>query len=105
MPFDADKLLVGLRHACYKRPISSVTLQKVVEFIEDELCKRFDREVPSHIIGSLAAMKLRELDHVAYVRFASIYRDFNNLDDMMMEIESVKASVADSVPGQQSLFE
>ncbi|MCG3137625.1 MAG: Transcriptional repressor NrdR [Phycisphaerae bacterium] len=105
MPFDPERVLNGMRHACYKRPVPQKVLQKVVEMIEDEILKNFEREVPSRAIGSMVARHLRELDQVAYVRFASVYREFQGLDDMIDEIESVKEIAHDQVPGQQSLFE
>ncbi len=105
MPFDIERLLKGMGHACYKRPISQEVLQKEAEAIAEELSNNYGREVPSHDIGVRVCRRLRELDHVAYVRFASVYREFEDLDDMIDEIEFVKDSVAESAPGQQSLFE
>jgi len=105
MPFDRERLINGLRHACYKRPVPLEVLEKLVELIEDELSKYFDREVSSQVIGSLAADKLRELDHVAYVRFASVYREFKDLDDMIDEIHHIKEQTSDIVPGQKKLFD
>ncbi len=105
VPFDIERLLKGMGHACYKRPISQDVLQKEAESIEDELAKGFEREVPSGKIGLMVCKRLRELDHVAYLRFSSIYHDFKNLDDMIDEIAFVKDMTAESAPGQQSLFD
>ncbi len=105
MPFDIERVLQSMWHACYKRPISQEVLKKEAEAIEDELMKNYDHEVPSRDIGLLVCRRLRDLDHVAYVRFASIYREFKGLDDLIDEIELVKDAVAESAPGQGSLFE
>jgi len=105
MPFDIERVLKGMRHACYKRPIPLEALQKMAEAVEEELFKRFEREVPTHAIGASVAARLRELDHVAYVRFASVYRDFKDLDEMVDEIEAVRDSTDSSTPGQGTLFE
>lgn len=105
MPFDPDRILNGVRHACYKRTISLEAIQKLVQDVEDEIVREYDREIPSRAIGSLVSKKLRELDHVAYVRFASIYREFKDLDEMIEEIEFVRDAAAESVPGQQALFD
>ncbi len=72
-PFSRDKLLAGLRLACRKRPVSEDALDEVVTRVERQLSKRADREVPTAEIGSLALDELRALDHVAYLRFASVY--------------------------------
>lgn len=105
VPFDLERVLKSMWHACYKRPISQEVLQKEAEAIEDDLTKNYDREVPSLDIGLVVCKRLRDLDHVAYVRFASIYHDFKDLDDMIDEIEFVKDTAAGSAPGQGSLFE
>jgi transcriptional repressor NrdR len=104
MPFDAQKILAGMRHACYKRPVSQEQLQRAAEEIEEQISREFDREVPSRAIGGRVSRKLRELDKVAYVRFTSVYRDFKDLDDIIEEIELVKDS-SDDLPGQQQLFQ
>lgn len=105
MPFDPQRVLRGMRQASYKRPISQEALEKVVEQIEEEVVKNFDREVPSQVIGGLAAKHLRKIDPVAYLRFASVYLEFKDLNDMMDEIEFVKDEAAELSPGQKSLFE
>ncbi len=104
MPFDGERILSSIRHACYKRPIPQEVLDKLAEVIEDDLLREFDREVPSRVIGQQVARRLRELDQVAYVRYASVYREFKDLDDMLIEIEQVKGTIQDTTPGQQNLF-
>lgn len=88
--FDRNKLINGLRRACEKRPISMDTLEKVAYEIEMELYNSLDKEVPSQKIGELCMRKLKELDDVAYVRFASVYRQFADLDSFLTELERIK---------------
>lgn len=85
-PFDRNKLLNGLLRACEKRPVSMDTLEKVVDDIETTLQNSLDREVPSSLIGTLALEKLRDIDEVAYVRFASVYRQFQDIHSFMEEL-------------------
>ena len=85
-PFDRNKLLNGLLRACEKRPVSMDTLEKVVDAIETTLQNSLDREVPSSLIGTLALEKLRDIDEVAYVRLASVYRQFQDIHSFMEEL-------------------
>lgn len=87
--FDRNKLLNGLRRACEKRPISYETLVRAVSEIETELYNGLDREVSSQRIGELAMEKLKELDDVAYVRFASVYRQFADLQTFIHELNRI----------------
>ena len=75
--------------ACEKRPISIETLDKIVSEIETELQNSLEREIPSFRIGELIMEKLKELDEVAYVRFASVYRQFGDLDSFMDELKAM----------------
>ena len=84
--FDRDKLFAGLLRACEKRPISTDDLEKVVDDIESKLQSSLDREVPSYLIGEYAMESLKELDEVAYVRFASVYRQFKDINTFLEEI-------------------
>ena len=77
-PFERKKILEGLLAACYKRPVPVETLEDIAAKIEREVLENFDREVPSHYVGELAMKGLREVDNVAYVRFASVYREFKD---------------------------
>jgi len=79
VPFDRKKIMAGLHKACEKRPISTDQLEAVVQSIEDEVNERAEKEVPSSLVGELVMQRLRELDNVAYVRFASVYREFKFL--------------------------
>lgn len=105
MPFDVDRVLSSMRHACYKRPTPLETLQREAAAIQEQLARGDESEVPSRTIGMMVCKRLRDLDHVAYVRFASIYHEFRDLDDMLEEIELVKEAATDSDPGQQALFD
>ena len=87
--FDRVKLFNGMLRACEKRPVSIEQLDKVVSEIEADLQNSLDREVTSVHIGELVMDKLKELDEVAYVRFASVYRQFKDINTFMDELKSV----------------
>lgn len=103
VPFNRENILRGVRAACGKRPIAEDRKTRLVEEIEDELHRRFDREVESRVIGELVANKLRDLDDIAYVRFASEYYQFRNVGDIMKQLEHLSERVRD-VKDQQPLF-
>ncbi|NLY74560.1 MAG: transcriptional repressor NrdR [Firmicutes bacterium] len=88
-PFDRRKLLNGLLKACEKRPVSYATLEKLVSTVERELRNRMDQEVASSVIGELVMEGLKDIDEVAYVRFASVYRQFKDLGDLMRELQNL----------------
>ncbi|WP_283607939.1 transcriptional regulator NrdR [Faecalispora anaeroviscerum] len=87
--FDRNKLLNGLLRACEKRPVSIDTLERVVDEIETMLQNSLDREVPSSLIGTYAMEKLKNIDEVAYVRFASVYRQFKDINTFMDELNKL----------------
>ena len=87
--FDRNKLLNGLLRACEKRPVSIDTLERAVDEIETMLQNSLDREVPSSLIGTYAMEKLKNIDEVAYVRFASVYRQFKDLNTFMDELNKL----------------
>ena len=89
--FDRNKLLNGLLRACEKRPVPLETLERIVEEIETLLQNSLDREVPSTLIGTYAMDKLKKVDEVAYVRFASVYREFKDINTFMDELNKIKA--------------
>lgn len=88
-PFDRNKLLNGFLRACEKRPVSLDVLESLVDEIESSLQNSMDREVTSISIGNLAMEKLRSLDEVAYVRFASVYRDFKDINSFVEELDKM----------------
>lgn len=87
--FDRDKLLNGLLRACEKRPVSVERLDGMVDEIEAELQNSLEREVPSSKIGELVMEKLKDVDEVAYVRFASVYRQFGDINSFMKELKGL----------------
>ena len=87
--FDGGKLLAGMVRACERRPVSLSVLEKAAKEIELQLRSSLDREIPSERIGELAMEKLREIDEVAYVRFASVYRQFKDIDSFMQELQNL----------------
>lgn len=87
--FDPDKALAGLLTACEKRPVSLDRLQSLVADVERDLRGSFDREVPSRHIGELLMERLKELDQVAYVRFASVYREFRDVETFRRELDAL----------------
>ena len=90
--FDRDKLLRSVRLACVKRPLPSGALEKLVDEIESDLERLGRAEVAASRIGDITMAKLRELDRVAYIRYASVYRDFADLDEFQREIQSLVTS-------------
>ena len=87
--FDREKLFNSLLRACNKRPVAYETIEKAVDSIESTLLNALEREVPSSRIGELAMEKLRDIDDVAYVRFASVYRQFKDINTFMEELKSI----------------
>ena len=90
--FDRQKILAGLLRACEKRPVSMNRLEEVVNQVEALVIDSPDREVPSREIGELLMTRLRELDKVAYVRFASVYLDFKDVKEFMDELKDLLRS-------------
>ncbi|WP_066634823.1 transcriptional regulator NrdR [Desulfolucanica intricata] len=88
--FKRSKLLSGVLKACHKRPVSTVRLEGITGEIEKELRNKMDLEIKSEDIGELVMKRLRELDEVAYVRFASVYREFRDVNSFMEEIKKLK---------------
>jgi len=93
-PFDRNKLLAGLVKACEKRPVSMDDLEALVDGLERELSQEFEREVPSREVGERVMKRLHALDPVAYVRFASVYREFKDVEQFMRELKDLLAQKA-----------
>ncbi len=105
VPYNRRKMLEGIRRAAYKRPIPAERLEQVVDEVEEYLVSTFEKEVSSQTIGERIAAVLRRVDKVAYVRFASVYRQFEDVGDFIEEAQDVIQRSADDIPGQQDLFE
>jgi transcriptional repressor NrdR len=90
--FDRDKLLASLVRACDKRQVSLSTLEKAVDAIQTELHNTMEREVHSSRIGELSMAHLKEIDEVSYVRFASVYREFRDINSFMEELKAILES-------------
>lgn len=87
-PFDREKLMKGIVVACEKRPVSMKRIEKVVDDVERQLERRHDKEVASKEIGELVMKGLHSLDEIAYVRFASVYRQFRDVGQFMKELKT-----------------
>jgi transcriptional repressor NrdR len=90
-PFDPAKLRRGLEKACYKRPISTEQIEAIVRQVESEVYAAYFNEVPVAVVGELVMNYLKKLDQVAYVRFASVYREFKDVGDFVEEIQPMLA--------------
>ncbi|MDO4328674.1 MAG: transcriptional regulator NrdR [Lachnospiraceae bacterium] len=84
--YDRSKLESGIIHSCHKRPISTQQIKAMIDEIENEIFNKEEKEIPSSAIGELVMKKLQNLDEVAYVRFASVYREFKDVNTFMEEI-------------------
>ncbi|MDG2306009.1 MAG: transcriptional regulator NrdR [Candidatus Binatia bacterium] len=87
--YDRMKVLAGLKKACEKRPISVETIELTADLIERNLLEKGDKEVPSSVVGETIMTALHDLDSVAYVRFASVYRSFQDIDEFVDELEDL----------------
>ena len=90
--FSREKLLSGVKKACQKRPISPKAIEELVEKIVDEITDKYDREVPGMAVGERVMEGLRSLDAVAYVRFASVYRRFEEATEFVREVKKLEAT-------------
>lgn len=105
VPYERQRLLAGLEKACYKRPVSAQQLQSLVEDIEDDLFRTYDKEVVSADIGRLVSERLKQVDRVAYVRYASVYKQFRDIEDLLEEVKEVmNTKQLDPGPAQGKLF-
>ena len=87
--YDRGKIEKGILQACYKRPVPAEVIRKTVEQIETEIFNREEKEIPSKVIGEIVMHKLKDLDEVSYVRFASVYREFKDVNTFMEELKSI----------------
>ena len=89
--FDRQKVLRGMIRACEKRPVALAELERIADEIEQELQNSMEREIRTEVIGEKVMERLRKVDHVAYVRFASVYRQFKDIDTFMAELNKLLA--------------
>ena len=103
VPFDPEKVMRGLAAACGKRPVPADAKERLVREVEEEMHREYEREVPSLAIGKRVADKLRAIDHVAYIRFASEYYQFSSAGEFQRELDDLAERPAPE-PGQPDLF-
>ena len=103
VPFDANKVLQGLLSACGKRPIPEDRKIAIVRDVEEDLIQTFDREVPSKEIGIRVAMQLKTIDSISYIRYASEYFNFQNLEELSKEVSELQEEPP-IIPTQSDLF-
>ncbi len=103
VPYDRDKVISGLQKACYKRPVSAEKIQQITDKAEENIFRNFDKEVSSAFVGDSVMKQLRRVDKVAYIRFASVYRDFRDAGELIKEVSQV---IKEAEPiGQPTLFD
>ena len=88
-PYDREKIVAGIVRSCHKRPISMKQINDMVDDIEGQIFNMEEKEIPTTTIGSIVMDKLKDLDEVAYVRFASVYREFKDVNTFMDEIKKI----------------
>jgi transcriptional repressor NrdR len=86
VPYDREKIIAGLQKACYKRPVSAEQIQQIADKTEEDIFKNFDKEVSSAFVGESVMKHLRAVDKVAYIRFASVYRQFEDAGELIEEV-------------------
>jgi len=102
VPYEREKVIAGLQKACYKRPVSAEQIQQIADQVEESIFQQFDKEVSSAFIGEKVMEFLRQVDKVAYIRFASVYRDFRDAGEL---IDEVTQAISETEPkGQKTLF-
>lgn len=104
VPWDRQKIIDGLSRACFKRPVPEEEILRLAEAVEEECFAAHDREVPTAFIGQVVADRLRRVDQVAYVRFASVYRQFKTLDELVEAAQNVLDAQRFEDPTQGRLF-
>lgn len=105
VPYDRSKIRESICRAAHKRPISAERIDQIVDEVEEYLLSHYEKEVSSQTIGERVAAALRRVDKVAYVRFASVYRNFEDVGEFIEEAQELIQRSAEDIPGQQSLFE
>ena len=103
-PWDREKIIAGLERACFKRPVPNAELIRIRDDVEDEIFKSHDREVSSEFVGRMVTERLRFVDQVAYVRFASVHKRFKTVEELMDEARAVIDARRFEDPDQGHLF-
>ena len=103
--FNRSKLIAGMRKACEKRPLAAGAVDKIADDIEAELHNpdRIGMEIPSTVIGEMVMERLKSLDHIAYIRFASVYREFADIESLKQEVDTLLRSTKSPVPPASQL--
>jgi transcriptional repressor NrdR len=101
VPYDRSKIISGLQKACYKRPVSAEQIQRIADKAEEMIFRNFDKEVSSSFIGESVMKQLRRVDKVAYIRFASVYRDFRDAGELIKEISE---AITEVEPGSEPML-
>lgn len=104
-PYEREKVMRGILRASYKLPIDEDRIEHLVDDVEEDIFANHDREVSSEQIGEFIIRRLRDLNHVAYVRFMAVYRQYRDVAEFVDEIQNVKELAATQVPNQQTLFD
>ena len=103
VPYDREKIVGGLEKACYKRPVSAEKIQRIADKAEEIIFRNFDKEVSSAFVGESVMKQLRRVDKVAYIRFASVYRDFRDAGELIKEVSK---AITEAEPiAQPTLFD
>ena len=105
VPYDRSKILSGVEKACYKRPVTAEQMTRLVDEVEEELFRTHEREVEAVEIGRAVAERLKSVDQVAYVRFASVYKQFRDIEDLLEEVRDMIESGHIDSPSQGKLFQ
>ncbi|MBN1795825.1 MAG: transcriptional repressor NrdR [Sedimentisphaerales bacterium] len=105
IPYDREKVIVGLQKACYKRPVSAEQIQQIADRVEEDVFRNFDKEVPTSFIGESVMRHLRSVDKVAYIRFASVYRDFKDANELIDEVTQIMGHNGNSPDSSGKLFD
>lgn len=104
VPFDRNRILEGIHRACYKRPIPAETIARLVDAVEEQVARQDQHEVSSAVIGEQVMKYLRQIDPIAYVRFASVYHQFKDLGELVQEAREVMEKSRHVDPDQPDLF-
>lgn len=102
VPYDREKVIAGIQKACYKRPVSADQIQDMADRVEEDVFRNYDKEVSSRFIGERTMRHLRSVDKVAYIRFASVYREFTDAGELIDEVTRVM--LEPDHPDQPELF-